>query len=65
MEAIATDSESESELESEEEEEAESEVGGEEINASSGVSGSSGAERSEDPWETKGHTDRTLRHFTT
>ena len=68
-EAIATasesESESESELESEAEVEAESEVGGEEISASSGVSGPSRVERSEDPWETKGHTDGTLIQFTT
>ena len=64
-ETISTDSESESELESESEVEAASEVGGEEISASNGVSGPSGSERSEYPWETKGHTNIMLRHFTT
>ena len=42
-EAIATDSESESDLENEAEVDTETEVGGEERSASSGVSGSSGA----------------------
>ena len=39
-------------------------MGGDERSESSGVSGSSGAERSDDPWEMKGHTDGTLRQFT-
>ena len=63
-EAIATDSESELDLEYEAEVDTESEVGGEERSASGGVSGSSGAERSDDPWEMKGHIDGTLRQFT-
>ena len=62
-----TDSESELDLdlESEAEVETESEVGGEERSASSGVSGSSGAEWSDNPWEMRDHTGRILRQFKT
>ena len=64
-EAIATDSELASDLESEAEVETELEVGEEERSAYSGVSGSSGSERSDNPWEMKVHTYGTLRKFTT
>ena len=46
------------------ESEAESEEGWGGISASSGVSGSNGAEQSEEPWRTKRQTNGTLRKFT-
>ena len=58
-EAIATDLESESDLKSEAEVETEVEVGGEERSASSGVSGSSGAERVTTPGEERPENNTT------
>ena len=61
-ERAADSTETHSESEAESEVEPEEGCGG--ISASNGVSGSSGAERSEYPWKIKGQTDGTLRKFT-